>query len=425
MVVLVISVSAFARGQVPVAQATISLYLDGIAVDDDGRLVAIPAGSGATYLEGTRVVDPAATSRAAADRAWLASARVPGAQGPYGDLVAGALLDLRSLTNDQGALIAANSPRWRYVWPRDASFGAAALAVAGHPDDARRILVHLQDTQAASGTFEARYLPDGSGTTPDGRHAQSDGAGWALWAIGVLLENLPERKRAAVAAELRPLVDAAREHIAEQTATRDGLPLPSGDYWETSTDVLTLGTAAPLLAGLESSVGIYGATGRVRDARRARLDADRLRAAVTEHFGRDGYPRHLRGRHSDAATAFLLPPFQPSALDGAETAWAASIAPMMRPAGGLAPGASWRADGVSWTPQTALYALAAASTGDLERAETWLTWLDEHRTASGALPEKVLADGSPAAVAPLAWTAALVILAVETMEDARRTPIDG
>ncbi len=425
VVVLVVSVSAFARSPLPVEPARISLYLDGIAVDDHGRLVAIPVGSGATYLEGTRVVDQGATTRAAADRAWLASARIPGTQGPYADLVEGALLDLRALTGDDGALIAANSRRWRYVWPRDASFGAAALAVAGHPDDARRILVHLQGLQAASGAFEARYLPDGSGATPDDRRAQSDGAGWALWAIGVLLDNLPERKRAVVAAELRPLVDAANEHIAEQTTTRNGLPLPSSDYWETSTDVLTLGTAAPLLAGLESAVGIYGALGQVRDARRARLDADHLRAAVTEHFGRDGYPRHLHGRQSDAATAFLLPPFQPSALDGAPAAWAASIGPMLRPAGGLAPGASWRDDGVSWTPQTALYALAAASTGDLGRAEGWLTWLDEHRTASGALPEKVLADGSPAAVAPLAWTAALVILAVDAMEDARRTPIAG
>lgn len=416
---LVVALTAFARSPHPGEQATIALYLDGVAVDADGRLVAIPAGAGATYLDGTRVIDPEATARATADRAWLASAPVPGADGPYGDLSTGALLDLRALTGDDGAVIAANSPRWRYVWPRDASFAAAALAVAGHPDDARQILAHLQELQAASGTFEARYTPDGSGTTPDDRHAQSDGAGWALWAIGVLLDNLAPSERPVVAAELLPLIDASHRHIAEQTTTRNGLPLPSGDYWETGSDVLTLGTAAPLLAGLESAVHAYGALGRVRDARLARLDADRLREAVTLHFGRDGYPRDLGGRRSDAATAFLLPPFQPSPLDGALDAWTASIAPMTRPAGGLAPGAGWREDGVSWTPQTALYALAAASSGDVGSAERWLTWLDEHRTASGAVPEKVLADGSPAAVAPLAWTAALVVLALAALDDAR------
>lgn len=420
---LAASVSAFTLSPPAGQEATIALYLDGVAIDADGRLVAIPAGAGATYLADTRVVDPAATARAAADRAWLASARIPGADGPYADLVAGALLDLRALTDDDGALIAANSPNWRYVWPRDASFGAAALARAGHPDDARRILLHLQDLQAASGAFEARYLPDGSGATPDDRRAQSDGAGWSLWAIGVLLDHLPADRRAAVAAELRPLVDAARAHIAERTTTRNGLPLPSSDYWEISTDVLTLGTAAPLLAGLESAVGIYRTLGLLQDARGARLAANQLRTAITEHFSPGGYPRHLEGGQADAATAFLLPPFQPTPLDGAPAAWAASIGPMTRPAGGLAPGASWRADGISWTPQTALYALAAATAGDLDQAGAWLTWLDEHRTASGALPEKVLADGSPAAVAPLAWTAALVILAVSAVDEAQRAPI--
>ena len=107
--------------------ADINLYADGIAVSDDGTLVSIPAGTAAEYPPGTRVVDPAATDRAAADRAWLASARLPGADGPYADLVAGALLDLRALAGPDGALIAGNSPRWRYVWPRDASFAAAAL----------------------------------------------------------------------------------------------------------------------------------------------------------------------------------------------------------------------------------------------------------------------------------------------------------
>ena len=40
---------------------------------------------------------------------------------------------------------------------------------------------------------------------------------------------------------------------------------------------------------------------------------------------------------------------------------------------------------------------------------------DAHRTSAGALPEKVLADGSPAAVAPLAWTAATVLLTLDRL----------
>ena len=84
---------------------------------------------------------------------------------------------------------------------------------------------------------------------------------------------------------------------------------------------------------------------------------------------------------------------------------------MARPAGGLAPGAGWKRDGISWTPETALFAAAWAASGHPEKAEALLRWLGEHRTAAGSFPEKVLHDGRPAAVAPLAWTAALVVIA--------------
>ena len=73
---------------------------------------------------------------------------------------------------------------------------------------------------------------------------------------------------------------------------------------------------------------------------------------------------------------------------------------------------------MSWTPTTATWALAAAGSGDREQALERLTWLAEHRTAEGSLPEKVLADGRPAAVAPLAWTAAAVVLTAVALTQA-------
>ena len=43
-------------------------------------------------------------------------------------------------------------------------------------------------------------------------------------------------------------------------------------------------------------------------------------------------------------------------------------------------------------------------------------WLGEHRTIGGSYPEKVLETGEPAAVAPLAWTGAAVLLAIQGLE---------
>ena len=117
----------------------------------------------------------------------------------------------------------------------------------------------------------------------------------------------------------------------------------------------------------------------------------------------------------DLGVAFLLPPFAATVDPVARARFATAGAVLARPAGGLAPGGSWKRDGVSWTPTTATWALAAASSGDREQAVARLAWLQAHRTADGSLPEKVLADGRPAAVAPLAWTAAAVVLTADAL----------
>src|SRR5512135_2992162 len=69
---------------------------------------------------------------------WLAEGAVPGERTRFAPMVSRALVDLRSLTADNGAALAGASSAWRYVWPRDASFVAAALAAAGHQADAAR-----------------------------------------------------------------------------------------------------------------------------------------------------------------------------------------------------------------------------------------------------------------------------------------------
>jgi GH15 family glucan-1,4-alpha-glucosidase len=111
-----------------------------------------------------------------------------------------------------------------------------------------------------------------------------------------------------------------------------------------------------------------------------------------------------------------MPPFTDRPSADVVNAWRRYQVDAMRPAGGLAPGVSWKQDGISWTPETALVALAAASDGDSLVAAHWLDWLGAHRTSWGSLPEKVNSDGTPGGPAPLAWTAASVILAVAALD---------
>ena len=305
-----------------------------------------------------------------------------------------------------GAVVAAPMSIWRYVWPRDAAFAAAALSAVNLADEALGVLGNLASWQRADGGFEARYTS--SGRVPDNRPAQVDGAGWFLWAAGRLLaDGVP-------AADLRDRLGAPLARAASRllgiTDTPSHLPAASPDYWEVAETVLTLGTAAPVLLGLEAATALARAgidLGGPAQALAERVTA--VRSAMERNFA-PAWGRHLRRDDVDAAIALVLPPFT-RPLAGARMVRQTAAARMHRPTGGLAPGAGWRDDGISWTPETALMAWSALALGMEEEGTRLLAWLEAHRTAAGALPEKVLADGAPAGPAPLAWTCALILLA--------------
>lgn len=358
----------------------------------------------------------------AAQLGWLGEGTVPGEGTPYGAVSEKALLDLRGLTVDDeaGAVLAAGTGAWRYVWPRDAAFVAVAYARTGHGDDAREVLGFLQRHQGDDGSMAARYLPTGG--LPDGRPGQEDGPGWALWAVREVVTAEPDAGvRQTTLRTLAPLVVRSTHRLLHRLDARTGLPAPSPDYWEVNEQALTLGIAATSLMGLEAATALTGeGVLTERDWKAAGVDpgdlpalTSALRGRVIEEFGPD-FVRHAGGV-VDAAGTFLLPPYLGCAVPGADRARRDAVPAMLRPAGGVAPGAGWRSDGVSWTPETGLQAVAAASGGDVEEARGWLDWLAAHRTEQGSFPEKVLYDGRPAAVAPLAWTSALWLIAVDEL----------
>lgn len=386
-------------------------------------------GDASEVLPGTRVLRGATeeASLVATEAAWLAGC-APWTASPLGR---SALLDLSVLqVGDVG--VAGWSTHWRYTWPRDASHVAMALIRAGRRGEAVHMLHRLQSWQGADGWFEARYRPDGSGS-PDARERQLDGVGWVLWAAAGLLPGPGQDVEASaegVAAELgagdalvadvrglRPMIE--RSVALAIAVTSEGLPPVSPDYWEVGESRRTLGTAAPLLAGLQAGSRLLLALGEPEGALRARRAATDLEGRIHEVFGARGYPRHEDGTHRDTGVAFLLPPYTERAHPDVVAAVNQARGELLRPAGGLAPGAGWRQDGVSWTPETAVFALVAATGSDVDYARATLGWLADHRTEAGSFPEKVLYDGRPAAVAPLAWTAATVLLAEHALTAGR------
>lgn len=436
-----------------------TLLSEGVVVGAGGVVRPLPPGAPCRFEPGTRipVADPAAEAEGAAQRApsadrtdepaeagggvltddertalvraaheRMAGAALPG--GRRAGAARDALADLLALIGPvladangsaptsypAGAVVAGPVSTWRYVWPRDASFAAAALAAVGLDDEALAVLEHLAALQSPDGGFEARYTA--AGTVPDDRPAQLDGAGWVLWAAGrVLGPARPDADR--VEGRLGVCLRRCAARLLELTDGPHRLPPVSPDYWEVAEGRLTLATAMSVLLGLEAAarlvaVGLdLGTEGRATAAR-----ATQVRAAIEDGFA-PGWGRHRGDDDVDAAIALTAPPFT-AALAGAVEVRRGARSRMARVSGGVGPGSSWRDDGVSWTPETALLAWSGVALGaDGEaglaaEADELLDWLVDRRTGVGALPEKVAADGSPAGPAPLAWTCSLLLLAL-------------
>lgn len=399
------------------------LYSDGVVVGADGAPVVVPPRSGLRRLPGTGYLDPesGALPGAAvptsddvdAARELLAAADLPGRGTPYEAMAEEALVDIGVLTFPNGAAVAAGSPYWRYVWPRDVGYMAAALTVCGRPEAAFAQLAYVAAMQERDGTWQARYLPDGSRGVPDDRGLQLDGIGWTLWATW-----LWARATGGSAGPLAPMVRAAVDAALAALDPSTGLPRASQDFWEMDLDEATLGSAAPLLLGLRTGRELLPLLGGPDDAEladRAAAGAERLATAVAAGFGAHGYARRIGGTGGrDASVAFLLPPFAP-ADDGVEAAWRAAVDATTVGNGGVRPGEEWTDLVTGWTPQVSLHALTAASIGDTAPAHRLLSWLDLRRTTLGALPEKVTDDGRPAAVAPLGLTGATALLALAAL----------
>ena len=358
-----------------------------------------------------------------ADRRWLASGTVPGAGTAWEDMARWALVDVHTHLEADGAVSAGPGGPWDHFWPRDGSFAAVALSRSGHSRDAASVLDRLArlEFDPAVG-FQARYAMDGTPLTD--RPRQSDGCGWVLWAVAEVRHDSP--------AGVPPTASGLRDRCVRTLTTLVDhgrrLPPPSPDYWEVPVTQTSLGTVAPMLAGLSAAARDYAATGDLAASSQVRATVRRLASTVARDMG-PAYQRFGDTGGLDASLVVLLPPFTPEGdlpagmVREVERAVAHYQREASQPAGGVSPGVEWlEPGGASWTPQTALLGLSDAATGRGGAAGERLDWLDAHRTAYGSLPEKVTRTGRPAGPAPLVWTSSIVLL---TLAELDGTPEPG
>ncbi|MGL5860672.1 MAG: hypothetical protein ACRCY9_05385, partial [Phycicoccus sp.] len=160
------------------------LHGETVAFAEPGVREVVPTGQADAVVPGSRVLAARPSTNALLDEesAWLASCAGWTRHQDHDDaLLRDALLDLRVLSVGLPASVAGWSRPWRYAWPRDVSFVAAALARVGLVDDAAAQLRFLEGVQRGDGGFEARY-DIRTRRAPDTRAPQLDGSGWVVWA---------------------------------------------------------------------------------------------------------------------------------------------------------------------------------------------------------------------------------------------------
>jgi hypothetical protein len=294
------------------------------------------------------------------DPRWLATAQPlgSGAPGWARRMYSRSLLVLHGLTDRRaGAVVAGAREGWAYVWPRDASAVAIALAAAGYGDEARRIVRFLRGLDLGAA---ARFQTDGAPV--DGRGAQGDAAGWV-----------------AAAARVIGLPNATPERPWQGLA--DYQENGGGDFLANA-----VASGAPRIRAL------FGTPAGTL-ARRAGDPASGL----------------------DSAAAWAVRPFPHPEL------YPLVRRTLLRLAAasgrfGIVPSEGWDGGDDPWTAPTAWTAWSLAALGERSAALRLMAELRRAATPDGLLPERVDArTGIPTSTTPLAWSHAFAILALRQL----------
>jgi hypothetical protein len=364
------------------------------------------------YLPGTNVLRTVARYRgrktvvvrsiggpeaARADRRWLARARPLGVGAPTWARVMyrRSLLVLRALTDRRtGAVAAGAREGWAYVWPRDSSAVAMALASAGHPGEAKRVVRFLQrlDLDAA-----ARFR--GTGEPVDGRAAQGDAAGWVAAAERAALLHGHRTRRAA------PVLGPAGPRPAEPTARAMARQpwLDRADYQEGDPGDY-LGNAIASGAGAAEIRARFATPhGLVRGANDPDSGLDSAAAWAVRPFPRPSlFPlvRRTLLHLAASSTRFGIVPSE--GWTGGDDPWTAPTA--------------WTAWSLAALAHTDRRRVPRASRRDRRAALRLIADLRRAATPAGLLPERVgVHSGIPRSTTPLAWSHAFAILALRQL----------
>lgn len=363
------------------------------------------------------------------------------------------LFNIRAHTDNRGAIIASGDSdmlqggrdTYGYMWPRDASFSAMALGMAGDFALVRNYFSFCNEIITQDGYFMHKYRPDkslGSSWHPWVRNninqlpIQEDETAIVIYALWKHYEA--SRDLEFIESIYNSLIEKAADFMVAFRDEKTGLPKPSYDLWEEKFGISTY-TAASVYGSLNAAGKFAELLGKMDNAKRYRDIAEKIKEGILKYLYddtegifykmvnfKDDQPMFDRALDMSSVYGIfafgVLPPDDPrveKAIKNVEARlWCRTpiegIAryqgdPFYRRGEGI-PGNPWFITTL-WLAQ--YYIMRAKEEKDFVVAKEWIDWAVDHSLASGVLSEQLDPHtGEQISAAPLTWSHAEFVITV-------------
>jgi len=363
------------------------------------------------------------------------------------------LLNIRSHTDNRGAIIASGDSdmlqggrdTYGYMWPRDASFSAIALDMAGDTNVVRRFFDFCNNIITDDGYFMHKYKPD-----------ESLGSSWHPWMRGDKVQlPIQEDETALVIYALwehytiakdlefiekiyNSLIKKAADFMVEYRDKKTGLPKPSYDLWEEKLGTSTFSSAA-VYGALIAASNFAKILGKEKSEKLYRDTALEIKEAIIKYLydEEEGIfykmlnfenEEIIYDKTLDMSSIFGI--FNFGVLDIENSKISRAIKKVEErllcktEVGGIAryegdpfyrrsdntPGNPWFITTL-WLAQ--YYVAKAKKEEDFQEVRKWLNWTVDHALASGVLSEQMDPHtGEQLSAAPLTWSHAEFVITV-------------
>ncbi len=334
------------------------------------------------------------------------------------------LLALKLLCDkNSGGIIAAPcmDPDYRYCLPRDATYIAVALDMAGYHQEANMYYQWCRAAQEPEGGWFQRYFVESNLQGPCWGD-QIDETGIILWGAKIHYELTRDYE---FLVKIWQMVKKAADYLCSMHDPDTELIRESIGVWGESS-ARHLYSLAVVCAGLSASHEIAKILGHEKMAEKWGSAGSILRESIIKHYWDEQKGIFIKSIEPmkneidmsalSLATPFdLLPVDDPRIRQFVEKAEKAlrnyTVGGFIRYVNDSYYG------GNPWIPATLWLALYYIKAGQMEEARSLLHWCIEHAIDSGMMPEQVSRKtGEPLSAIPMGWSHAMFVIATLNMQ---------